>query len=195
MTDPVVLRSGGDTKVKIRASIVGASSVKGRLYSDDESDSVDLALTKGDGGSWTAETSFDTSYATGTWTLELQASRGGQTLKIEEADTFTVRRGAGKKVKSKVSFDVSANKVRRGKSVRLFGKAYRGYSPYAGKTVGLYYKKRGGGWTFAYYVKASGTGRFSKTIKPRFDAHWRAVVGGTGKTYGSKSGHEYVDVR
>ncbi|GGS60591.1 hypothetical protein GCM10010156_19150 [Planobispora rosea] len=196
VTDPVVLRSGEDTEVKVRANVIGASSVKGKLYSDDEADSVDVTLTKGSGNAWHTTTSFDTSYATGSWTLELVASRGGQDLKTEKADTFYVQKSSSKKkTKSRVSFDVSANKVRKGTSVRLFGKVYRGYSAYSGKTVGLYYKKKGGSWKFAYYVKASSTGKFSKTVKPRFDAYWRAVVGGTSKTHGSTSGYEYVDVR
>ncbi|GIN03391.1 hypothetical protein Pve01_50490 [Planomonospora venezuelensis] len=196
VTDPVVISSSGDTEVKVRANIVGASAVTGKLYHNDGGDSIDVTLEKGSSaGTWYADTYFDYSFSTGYWTLELAAARGGQTLEVKKADTFYVQKGAVKKAKSKVSFDVTANKVKKGKSIRLYGKVYRGSKGYAGKMVGLYYKKKNGSWQFAYYVKANSSGKYSKTVKPRFDAYWRAVVGGTSKTYGSKSGYEYVDVR
>ncbi|GII01291.1 hypothetical protein Pta02_32990 [Planobispora takensis] len=196
VTDPVVITTAGDTEVQVRASVVGADSVKGKLYATDGGDSIDVTLEKGNGAtSWYADTYFDYSFTTGSWTLELEASRGGQALEVKTADTFTVRKGSSKKASSKISFDVTANKVKKGKAVRLYGKVYRGSRAYSGKMVALYYKKKGGSWKFAYYVKANSSGKYSKTLKPKFDAYWRAAVSGTGKTYGSKSGYEYVDVR
>ncbi|MBG0828317.1 hypothetical protein HS041_11130 [Planomonospora sp. ID67723] len=196
VTDPVVISTSGDTEVKVRANVIGASTVKGKLYNNDGGDSVDITLEKGSSANtWFVDTYFDSSFSTGYWTLDLEASRGGQALEVKKADTFSVQRGASKKAKSKISFDVTANKVKKGKSIRLFGKVYRGSSAYAGKMVGLYYKKKGGSWKFAYYVKATGSGQYSKTIKPKFDAYWRANVSGTSKTYGATSGYEYVDVR
>ncbi|GIH90041.1 hypothetical protein ACFFMN_11430 [Planobispora siamensis] len=196
VTDPVVISTSGDTEVQVRASVIGASSVKGKLYATDGGDSIDVTLEKGNGANaWYADTYFDYSFTTGSWTLELEASRGGQSLEVKTADTFTVRKGSSKKASSKISFDVTANKVKKGKAIRLYGKVYRGSRAYSGKMVALYYKKKGGSWKFAHYVKANSTGKYSKTLKPKFDAYWRATVSGTSKTYGSKSGYEYVDVR
>ncbi|SFI46931.1 hypothetical protein SAMN05216275_103277 [Streptosporangium canum] len=198
VTDPVVVSAGQDTEVAVKANIIGASSVTARLFSNDSNDSVDLELSKSNtADQWYRETWFDDDYATGAWTLELVAARGKESVKFEKADTFWVQKGSSKskKAKSKVSFDVSANKVKKGKKIRLYGKAYRGSSAYSGKMIELYTKKKGGSWKFAYFVKANGSGKFSKTVKPKTDAYWRAQVPGTSKTYGSKSGYEFVDVR
>ncbi|ACZ84645.1 hypothetical protein [Streptosporangium roseum] len=199
VTDPVVVSAGEETEVVVKANVVGASSVTARLFSNDSNDSVDLELSKSNtANQWYRETWFDDDYATGSWTLELVAARGKESVKIEKADTFWVQTGTSKskKAKSKVSFDVSANKVKKGKKVRLYGKVYRGSSAYSGKMIELYSKKKGSAsWKFAYFVKANGSGKFSKTVKPKTDAYWRAQVPGTSKTYGSKSGYEFVDVR
>ncbi|WP_433253139.1 hypothetical protein ACQPYK_09185 [Streptosporangium sp. CA-135522] len=199
VTDPIVLNSGDDTQVSVRANILGATSVTARLFSNDQNDSVDLELSEsGTANQWYKETWFDDDFATGSWTLELTATRGGQSVKFEKADNFWVQTGSSKakKAKSKIAFDVSANKVKKGKKVRLYGTAYRGSSGYSGKMVELHYKKKGSSsWKFAYFVKANGSGKFSKTVKPKFDAYWRAEVSGTSKTYGAKSGSEFVDVR
>ncbi len=199
VTDPVVVIPGEDTKVVVKANIIGASSVSAKLFSNDGNDSVDLTLSKGNGANtWYEDTWFDSDFTTGTWTLELTAGRGKESAKYEKADTFNVEAGRSKSKKSraKVAFDVSANKVKKGKSVRLFGTAYRGSSPYSGKMVELYYKKKGSsGWKFLSFAKANGSGKFSKVVKPKFDAYWRAVLPGTGKTYGATSSAEFVDVR
>ncbi|GAA3118087.1 hypothetical protein [Streptosporangium carneum] len=199
VTDPVVITAGEDTKVAVKANILGASSVSARLYSNDGNDSVDLTLSKGNNAnSWYEDTWFDSDFTTGSWTLELTATRGKESIKYEKADTFSVQAGKSKskKAKSKVSFDVSANKVKKGKSIRLFGTAYRSSSAYSGKMVELYYKKKGtSGWKFLSFSKANSKGKFSKVVKPKFDAYWRAVVPGTSKTYGATSGAEFVDVR
>lgn len=199
VTDPVVITAGEDTKVAVKANILGASAVTARLYSNDGNDSVDLTLSKGNSvNSWYEDTWFDSDFSTGTWTLELTAGRGKESIKYEKADTFSVQTGKSKSKKSKtnVSFDVSANKVKKGKAVRLFGTAYRGSSAYSGKMVELYYKKKGSsGWKFLSFAKANSSGKFSKSVTPKFDAYWRAVVTGTSKTYGSTSSAEFVDVR
>lgn len=199
VTDPVVVTRNEDTKVVVKAGIIGASSVSARLFSNDATDSVDLQLEKGNSAnSWYSTTWFDRDFSTGYWTLELTAGRGKESAKYEKADTFTVKAGksTSRKRASKVSFDVTANKIKKGKSIRLFGTAYRGSSAYSGKMVELYCKKRGAsGWKFVSFARANGSGRFGKVVRPKFDAYWRAVLPGTSKTYGSKSGVEFVDVR
>ncbi|MFF5211306.1 hypothetical protein [Streptosporangium sp. NPDC000396] len=199
VTDPVVIVAGEDTQVIVRANIIGASSVTAHLYSNASNDSVDLELSKnGTADQWYKETWFDDDFSTGSWTLDLTAGRGKESVKFERADTFYVQGGSSKpkKAKAKVSFDVSANKVKKGKKVRLYGTAYRGSSAYSGKMIELYYKKKGSsGWKFSSFVKANGSGKFSKTVKPKFDAYWRAVAPGTSKTYAATSGAEFVDVR
>ncbi|GHH68218.1 hypothetical protein GCM10017673_16580 [Streptosporangium violaceochromogenes] len=197
VTDPVVVTAGKDTKVVVRARVVGASSVSARLSSDDANDSVELRLSKGRGATtWYRNTLFDDGFSTGGWTLELTATRGKESVKVGKADAFTVRAAKARKAGSKVSFDVSANTVRKGKAIRLFGTAYRGGSAYAGKAVALYRKRKGSsGWTFVAFATANGQGRFGKVVRPKSDAYWRAVLPGTSRTYGAVSGAEFVDVR
>ncbi|MEV7005949.1 hypothetical protein [Streptosporangium sp. NPDC051022] len=199
VTDPVVVTPGQDTRVAVKATVLGASSVSARLFSNDGNDSVDLTLEKGNSANtWYQDTWFDSDFTTGNWTLELTAGRGKESVKYERADTFYVQAGKSstKKSKTKVAFDVSANKVKKGKSIRLFGTAYRGSSAYSGKMVELYYKKKGtSSWKFLSFTKANAKGKFSKTVKPKFDAYWRARLPATSKTYAATSGAEFVDVR
>lgn len=197
VTDPVVVTANKNTKVVIRAKVAGASSVSARLSSDDAGDSVELRLDKGNGPtSWYAATWFDNGFSTGDWTLELTAVRGGDSARFGKADTFTVRAGRARKARAKIAFDVSANKVRKGRTVRLFGTAYRGGSAYSGKIVELYCRRKGAsGWKFVSFAKANHQGRFGKVVRPKFDAYWRAVLPGTSRTHGAVSGAEFVDVR
>ncbi|GAA4218875.1 hypothetical protein GCM10023075_02120 [Streptosporangium album] len=195
VTDPVVLVPGEETGVDIRANVIGASSVTARLLSDDTDDSVDVKLSEGaTAGRWERKTWFDDDYAKGPWSLELTVTRGKESVKFGNAGSFWVR--AGTRARAKVTFDVSAHKIKKGGKVRLYGKAYRNGSAYSGKKVGLYCKKTGSsGWKLAYSVKADGSGRFSKTVTPKSDAYWRAQTAGTGKTSKARSGYEFVDVR
>ncbi|WP_406318219.1 hypothetical protein OHA77_12675 [Streptosporangium sp. NBC_01639] len=195
VTDPIVLVPGKETEVNIRANVIGASSVTAHLLSEDADDSVDVKLSESEtAGRWQRKTWFGDDYAKGAWTLELTVTRGKESARFGRADRFWV--GTGSKARAKVSFDVSAHRVREGRKIRLYGRAYRNGSAYSGKKVGLYYKKKGSSsWRFAYSVQANRSGRFGKTVQPRHDAYWRAQTSGTGKTAKARSGYEFVDVR
>ncbi|MFI7532955.1 hypothetical protein [Streptosporangium sp. NPDC049376] len=200
VTDPVVVTTNDDTKVAVKATVLGgATSVSAHLYSNDGNDSVDLNLDKGNSAnSWYQDTWFDSDFNTGSWTLDVTVTRGNESIKYERADVFTVqlKKAKKKKAKTKVSFDVNANKVRKGKTVRFYGAAYRGSSAYSGKGVELYYRKKGSTkWVFFAIAKANRSGKYSKVVKPKADAYWRAVVTGNSTTSGSTSGYEFVDVR
>lgn len=203
VTDPVVVTTNDDTKVAVKATVAGgATSVSARLYSNDGNDgndSVDLNLDKGNSAnSWYQDTWFDSDFTTGAWTLDVTITRGNESIKYERADTFSVqlKKAKKKKVKSKISFDVNANKVRKGKTVRLYGAVYRGSSAYARKNVELYYRKKGSTkWVFFAVTKANSKGKYSKVVRPKVDAYWHAVAPGTSTTSGSTSASEFVDVR
>ncbi|MFF4991070.1 hypothetical protein ACFY19_28070 [Streptosporangium saharense] len=200
VTDPVVVTTNDDTKVAVKATVAGgATSVSAHLYSNDGNDSVDLNLDKGNSAnSWYQDTWFDSDFTTGAWTLDVTVTRGNESIKYERADTFSVqlKKAKKKKVKSKISFDVNANKVRKGKTVRLYGAVYRGSSAYARKNVELYYRKKGSTkWVFFAVTKANSKGKYSKVVRPKVDAYWHAVAPGTSTTSGSTSASEFVDVR
>ncbi|MEU6720551.1 hypothetical protein ABZ897_54640 [Nonomuraea sp. NPDC046802] len=111
---------------------------------------------------------------------------------------FTVEAAPGgptKKIRTRAT--VSApNKVRKGKTFKVYGKVYRGKAAYPGKKVEVYFKAKGGKtYNLMGFATASSTGGYTKTFKARRDGYFQIKVPGTGTTRASLSPQEFVDVR
>jgi hypothetical protein len=195
--DPVQLVTGKDVQVSVETSVKDATSVSAKLVSDVGGEFYDLgALAQESDGYYRGSTYFADDTTSGDWTLEVFAHKGGQTLK--GVASFTVvapEGGASKKAKTRVTI-AAPNKVRKGKTFKVYGKVYRGSKAYKGKTVEVYFKAKG---TKTYklmgFTKASSTGKYAKTFKAKKDGYFRVKVPGTSKTRSSLSPQEFVDVK
>ncbi|HEX4812874.1 MAG TPA: hypothetical protein VFV66_09000 [Nonomuraea sp.] len=195
--NPVKLVTGKDVQVSVETTVKGASSVSAKLVSAGGGEFYDLGeLAKESDGAYRGTTYFADDTTPGDWTLEIYARKGGQTLK--GVTGFTVDAptgGASKKAKSRVTI-AAPNKVRKGKTVKVYGKVYRGSKAYKGKVVEVYFKAKG---TRTYkllgFAKASSTGKYAKTYKARKDGYYRVRVPGTKATRSSMSPQEFVDVK
>ncbi|MFB4281008.1 hypothetical protein ACBJ59_37365 [Nonomuraea sp. MTCD27] len=195
--DPVKLVKGKDVKVSVEASVKDATTVSAKLVSDTSREYYDLGdLAKESDGYYRGVTYFADDTPAGDWTLEVYAHKGGQTLKAEAA--FTVEAAAGgstKKAKSRVTI-AAVNKVRKGKTFKVYGKVYRGSKAYAGKKVEVYFKAKGTkSYQFMGFAKATSTGKYTKSFKARKDGYFQVKVPGTSKTRSALSPQEFVDVR
>ncbi|NRQ37729.1 hypothetical protein HII36_38755 [Nonomuraea sp. NN258] len=196
--NPVQLVKGQDTKVTVTASVKDAGTVSAKLVSDSTNEYYDLGdLAKESDGYYRGVTYFSDDTTPGTWSIEIYASRGGQQLKAV-GSSFTVEAPAGgatKKAKSRVTL-TAPNKVKLGKTLKIYGKVYRGTKAYSGKIIEVYFKTKGTKkYKFLGFVKATSTGKFSKTYKAKKDGYFQVKVPGTSKTRSSLSRQEFVDVR
>jgi hypothetical protein len=195
--DPVQLVKGKDTRVSVEASVKDAGTVSAKLVSDTTSEYYDLGdLAKESDGYYRGVTYFSDDTTEGAWTLEVYATRGGQTLKGEAAfSVIAPEGGATKKVKSRVTIS-APNKVRKGKAFKVYGKVYRGTKAYKGKIVEVYFKTKGTKtYKFMGFAKATSTGKYAKSFKGKKDGYFQVKVPGTSKTRSSLSPQEFVDVR
>jgi hypothetical protein len=195
--DPVQLVKGEDVKVSVEASVKDATSVTAKLVSDAGGEYYDLgALAAESDGYYRGSTYFADDSPAGTWTLEVNAHKGGQTLKGVAAFTVLAPEGgASKKAKSRVTI-AAPNKVSKGKTFKVYGKVYRGSKAYKGKTVEVYFKTKGSKtYKLMGFAKATSTGKYAKTFKAKKDGYYRVKVPGTSKTRSSLSPQEFVDVR
>ncbi|GAA0978092.1 hypothetical protein GCM10009555_040410 [Acrocarpospora macrocephala] len=199
--DNVTLKSGSSVDVGIRAIVEkGGSEVfkDARVESDETSDYYSLQTGfEADGKTYYDYVSMDSSTATGRWQAKLTFTRGTKTY--EFVKSFNVSKGTTSKAKSKITFKVSPTKVKKGKSVKMYGIVYRGYTswgPWKKKILKLYFKKKGTKkWKFAGYIGANNSGKFTKTVKPKYDGYWRVGAFATSVTLGKWSSYKYVDVR
>ncbi|WP_155338744.1 hypothetical protein [Acrocarpospora corrugata] len=199
--DTVTLKSGTSVDVAVRAVIekAGGEVLKeARVESDDTSDYYSLQTgMEADDKTYYDYVSMDSSTSTGRWQAKLTITRGAKTYSFVKG--FDVKKGTTSKAKSKVTFAVSPTKVKKGKSVKMYGTVYRGYTswgPWKKKIVKLYFKKKGTKtWKFAAYIGANNSGKFTKTVKPKYDGYWRVGAFATSLTLGKWSAYKYVDVR
>lgn len=195
--DPVQLVKGKDTKVTVEASVKDAGTVSAKLVSDTTSEYYDLGdLAKESDGYYRGVTYFSDDTTEGDWTLEVYATRGGQTLKgVASFSVVAPEGGATKKAKTRVTI-AAPNKVAKGKSFKVYGKVYRGTKAYKGKIVEVYFKTKGTKtYRFMGYTKATSTGKYAKTFRAKKDGYFQVKVPGTSKTRSSLSPQEFVDVR
>ncbi|MEO3855237.1 hypothetical protein [Acrocarpospora sp. B8E8] len=199
--DNVTLKSGSAVDVGIRAVVEtpgGEVFKDARVESDETSDYYSLHTGfEADGKTYYDYVSMDSSTATGRWQAKLTFTRGTKTY--EFVKSFNVSKGTTSKAKSKITFKVSPTKVKKGKSVKMYGIVYRGYTkwgPWKKKILKLYFKKKGTKtWKFAGYIGANNSGKFTKTVKPKYDGYWRVGAFATSLTLGKWSSYKYVDVR
>ncbi|MEV4370347.1 hypothetical protein AB0J71_24990 [Nonomuraea sp. NPDC049637] len=195
--DPVQLVKGRDTKVTVEASVKDAGTVSAKLVSDTTSEYYDLgALAQESDGYYRGVTYFTDDTTEGDWTLEVYATRGGQTLKGEASFSVVAPTGgASKKAKTRVTIS-APNKVTKGRAFKVYGKVYRGAKAYKNKIVEVYFKTKGTKtYKFMGYAKATSAGKYSKTFKAKKDGYFQVKVPGTSKTRTSLSPQEFVDVR
>lgn len=195
--DPVYLKSGKEIDVTVEAKVekYGGETIKDvRLEDDDESEHYPLTTSLEDDGSYHDSTSMDYSTVTGDWRLKFTITRGSKTYTFGKG--FEVRKSSSAKATSRITLYASPAKVKKGKNTKLYGKVYRGSKGWSSKILRLYFKKKGAKkWSFVGYVQATSTGKYTKTVKPKYDGYWRTRAMATSKTYGSLSNYKFVDVK
>lgn len=195
--DPIYLKSGKeiDIFVEFQLEKYGDEKITDvRLESKSSDDYYSLGTgLETDGKSYHDSTAFDYSTSTGSWDFKVSVERGSK--KYAFTKSFSVYKSGSSKVKSKIKFYASPTKVKKGKSTKLYGKVYRGSKAWSKKFVKLYFKKKGTKkWKFVTYLKATSTGKFTKTVKPKYNGYWIVTATGTGYTYGTKSNIKYVSI-
>ncbi|MEV0969761.1 hypothetical protein [Microtetraspora glauca] len=196
--NPVKLKSGSEVDVFVAFELEKSGDEKVtdvRLESKSYDDYYSLGTgMESDGKSYHDSAAFDYSTSTGAWQLKITVTRGSKTYSFVKG--FEVSKTGSSKAKSKVKLSVSPSKVKKGKTVKLYGKAYRGSAGWGKKIMKLYFKKKGSSkWSFVGYVGSTSTGKFSKTVKPKYTGYWRLAATGTSKTYGSYSNYKLVTVK
>lgn len=195
--DPVYLKSGKEVDVYAAFHLEKFGDEKitdVRLESKDSDDYYSLTTGLEADDSYHDSTSMDYSTSTGGWQLRISISRG--TKKYSFTKAFQVSKSGTSKAKSKITLYASPSKVKKGKATKLYGKVYRGSKAWSKKILKLYFKKKGTKkWKFVGYVGATSTGKYTKSVKPKYDGYWRTTAAATSLTYGSLSNIKFVDVK
>ncbi|WP_062438882.1 hypothetical protein [Herbidospora daliensis] len=199
--DPVKLKKGDEVDVfaNFKLEKYGDEKVTGvRFEHASSGDYYSLSSGLEADDSYHGSASFDDQAPTGSWQLKVNVTRGSKSysfVKGFSVDGFT----KAAKAKSKITIAVSPSKVKKGKTVKIYGKVYRGTSKWGAwskKILKLYFKKKGTKtWKFVGYVGANSTGKYSKTVKPKYDGYWRLQATSTSATNSSLSAYKLVDVR
>ncbi|GAA0367516.1 hypothetical protein GCM10009530_16790 [Microbispora corallina] len=194
--DPVYLKSGKDVDVyaAFKLEKYGDEKVTDvRLESEDSDDYYALTTGLEADDSYHDSTSFDYSTTAGDWQLKITVQRG--TKKYSFVRGFQVKKSSSM-AKSKITLYASPAKVKKGKTTKLYGKVYRGTKAWSKKTLRLYFMKKGTKtWKFVSTVHATSTGKYSKSVKPKYDGYWRTTASATSNTYRSLSNKKFVDVK
>ncbi|GAA0978088.1 hypothetical protein GCM10009555_040400 [Acrocarpospora macrocephala] len=199
----VKLKSGSDIDVYAAFKLErgGAASDEKvtdvRLESKDSDDYYSLNTGLESDDSYHDSTSMDYDTTAGAWQLKVSVTRGSKTYAFVKG--FTVTKGTSGKAKSKITLVASPSKVKKGKATKLYGKVYRGYTSWGAwkkKILKLYFKKKGTKtWKFVGYVGSNSSGKFSKSVKPKYDGYWRLGATATSTTKSAWSPSKFVDVR
>ncbi|MBO3744575.1 hypothetical protein J5X84_00750 [Streptosporangiaceae bacterium NEAU-GS5] len=201
--NPVTLKSGSTVDVVVTGRFEqhgGEHLTAVSLVSLDGDDSFSLhTALEADETSYYDYAGFDYSTDTGDWQAQFTVTRGSKTYHFVK--TFGVKKGSSttSRAKSKITLTASPKKVKKGRYIKLYGKAYRGYHSWGAwgkKTLRIYFKKKGTkSWKFVGYVKTTSTGKYSKSIKPKYDGYWRTMGTKTSLTNAALSPYKFVDVR
>ncbi|KAA9374084.1 hypothetical protein F5972_33205 [Microbispora cellulosiformans] len=195
--DPVYLKSGKEVDVYAGFHLEKFGDEKitdVRLESKDSDDYYSLSTGLEADDSYHDSTSMDYSTSTGSWQLRISISRA--TKKYSFTKAFQVKKSGSSKAKSKITLYASPSKVKKGKATKLYGKVYRGSKAWSKKILKLYFKKKGTKkWKFVGYVGATSTGKYTKSVKPKYDGYWRTTAAATSLTSGSLSNIKFVDVK
>ncbi|WP_066373239.1 hypothetical protein [Herbidospora mongoliensis] len=198
--DPVVLKKGSEVDVftNFKLEKYGDEKLTGVRFESSDGTYYTLPSALEADDSYHGSASFDDQAPAGNWQLKVTVSRGSKIYSFVKG--FSVNSpGAKAKAKSKITIAVSPAKVKKGKSVKIYGKVYRGTSSWGSwskKILKLYFKKKGTKtWKFVGYVGANSTGKYSKTVKPKYDGYWRLQATATSLTNSALSPYKLVDVR
>ncbi|WP_062344289.1 hypothetical protein [Herbidospora yilanensis] len=198
--DPVVLKKNEEVDVftNFKLEKYGDEKVTNVRYEHSSGDYYTLPTGLEADDSYHGSASFDYQSPAGSWQLKVTVTRGSKTYSFVKG--FSVKgASAAAKAKSKITIAVSPAKVKKGKTVKIYGKVYRGTSKWGAwskKILKLYFKKKGTKtWKFVGYVGANSTGKYSKTVKPKYDGYWRLQATSTSATNSSLSPYKLVDVR
>ncbi|NAS24183.1 hypothetical protein GT755_21120 [Herbidospora sp. NEAU-GS84] len=198
--DPVVLKKSEEVDVfaNFKLEKYGDEKVTNVRYEHSSGDYYTLPTGLEADDSYHGSASFDYQAPAGSWQLKVTVTRGSKTYSFVKG--FSVKgASAAAKAKSKITIAVSPAKVKKGKTVKIYGTVYRGTSKWGAwskKILKLYFKKKGTKtWKFVGYVGANSTGKYSKTVKPKYDGYWRLQATSTSATNSSLSPYKLVDVR
>ena len=167
-------------------------------YSYPTSDSSYPPLRQVDEDSWAGTITFAPTAPTGRW---ISAYYAGQHDAHPEDPDPLEERGVWLQVKrnTMLSFNAAPEEV-TDSTIALGGRLTRmtpdqGYVGYAGKTLTVQFKPRGGTFADHSTVTTDSTGRFGKHVSASGDGTWRVRFAGTGHHHRETSRHDYIDVQ
>lgn len=192
----VQLVRGKDVKVSVRVKVRGSETVTAKLVADGRAQYYDLGTLAESGGVHRGHTYFGDHSPAGTWTLQVNAARGGETVRA--LATFTVKApvaGASSKARTRIMIG-AARTVAKGRWFRVHGKVYRDGKPYRRKQVRIYFKPRGAAkYRLVARAVTNGSGRYTKSFKAKKDGYFQVRSAGTSRTGAALSPQRLVRVR
>ncbi|TXK43125.1 hypothetical protein [Nonomuraea sp. C10] len=194
---PVKLVRGKDVKVSVEVKVKGSETVTAKLVAESSTAYYDLGtLARESNGVHRGVTYFGDHSPPGEWTLQVHATRGGETLRSLLSFTVT-KPAAGTPAKAGARVTVGVPKrVGKGRWFRVHGKVYRDGRPYKRKKVRIYFKAVGAAkYRLAGYATTNSTGRYTRSFKARKDGYYQVKSAGTSRTSAALSPQRLVDVR
>ncbi len=95
-----------------------------------------------------------------------------------------------------MSFNAAPEDVRAGENIALYGRLTP-LTPdegYAGKTLTIQFKPRGGSFADYTTLTTDADGRYSKKVVAKGDGKWRVRFAGTRDHHSETSRHDFIDV-
>ncbi|WP_066373241.1 hypothetical protein [Herbidospora mongoliensis] len=199
--NPVVLKGATDVGFSATIEKFGGETLKQvRALHPSSGEYYSLGTSlEGDDKSYYNFVTMGTDAPAGDWQIKFTITRGSKTYAFTKGFKVSKTASAPTKAKSKITMSISPTKVKKGKSIKVYGKVYRGvksWGVWKKKVLKLYFKKKGTkSWKFVGYVGANNSGKYSKTIKPKYDGYYRMAATATSLTKSSYSPYKLVDVR
>ncbi|TKK90143.1 hypothetical protein FDA94_06915 [Herbidospora galbida] len=199
--NPVVLKGATDVGFSATIEKFGGETLKQvRALHPSSGEYYSLGTSlEGDDKSYYNFVTMGTDAPAGSWQIKFTITRGTKTYAFTKGFTVSKTSAPAAKAKSKITMSIAPTKVKKGKSIKIYGKVYRGvksWGVWKKKVLKLYFKKKGTkSWKFVSYVGANNSGKYSKTIKPKYDGYFRMAATATSLTKSSYSPYKLVDVR
>ncbi|GLX98227.1 hypothetical protein [Herbidospora sp. NBRC 101105] len=199
--NPVVLKGATDVGFSATIEKFGGETLKQvRALHPSSGEYYSLGTSlEGDDKSYYNFVTMGTDAPAGDWQIKFTISRGTKTYAFTKGFKVSKTSAPAAKAKSKITMSIAPTKVKKGKSIKIYGKVYRGvksWGVWKKKVLKLYFKKKGTkSWKFVGYVGANNSGKYSKTVKPKYDGWYRMAATSTSATKSSYSPYKLVDVR
>ncbi|NAS24182.1 hypothetical protein GT755_21115 [Herbidospora sp. NEAU-GS84] len=199
--NPVVLKGATDVGFSATIEKFGGETLKQvRALHPSSGEYYSLGTSlEGDDKSYYNFVTMGTDAPAGDWQIKFTITRGTKTYAFTKGFKVSKTSAPASKAKSKITMSISPTKVKKGKYIKVYGKVYRGvksWGPWKKKILKLYFKKKGTkSWKFVSYVGANNSGKYSKTVKPKYDGWYRMAATSTSATKSSYSPYKLVDVR